>query len=47
MTRWAAIAIACSPDEQRRLTVIPAVGGEFLRVVQTVLNLLPLMGFGL
>ena len=24
MTRWAAIAIACSPEEQKRLTVMPA-----------------------
>jgi hypothetical protein len=25
MTRWAAIAIACNPDEQKRLIVTPAV----------------------
>src|SRR6516164_11463432 len=25
MTRWAAIAIVCRPDEQKRLTVIPEV----------------------
>ena len=25
ITRWAAIAMACSPDEQKRFTVVPAV----------------------
>ena len=42
MIWWAAIAMACSPDEQKRLTVVPGtVTGSPARIAATRATLLP------